>query len=154
MISDFSRVLLFPKDETYKGSLNSLNKELIEKYGENYAFFNYFKLNEELIEYYKSLNLPLYIFTTDVIQDNPALKPNLEKVFRRIFRAKELNIVKTEPKAYEFLVEELGLDAKEILYIDDNKDNIQAAYKAGLVAFLFENNENTRNFLSTIKRSL
>ena len=68
LLFDFSRVLLHPTDKTYKGSLNNLHREL--KDNESYYLFNYFELNQELLDYLKTVKnkFELCIFTTDIIQ--------------------------------------------------------------------------------------
>ncbi|MBI4250317.1 hypothetical protein HY622_01905 [Candidatus Uhrbacteria bacterium] len=83
ILSDLSRVLLFPKDNKYLGGLNELHKKLITEKGGMYPAFTYFELNQELLDYYKSLDSDhiLAVFTTDVIQDHPDIRRELEKVF-------------------------------------------------------------------------
>jgi len=52
LIFDFSRVLLYPKDEEYKGGLNKLDQDLSQR--SDYVFDDYFS-NEGLIEYLNNL---------------------------------------------------------------------------------------------------
>lgn len=79
IVSDFSRVLLFPKDKTYQDSLNILHKELSQK--PNYNVLDYFELNIKLLDFYKSLKdkTPVYIFSSDAIQDASEFQPYLLK---------------------------------------------------------------------------
>lgn len=152
IIFDFSRVFLFPKDPDYAGSLNAKNKELIEKYGSGYKFLEHFRLNEELLELSKKLSetYQLYIFTTDNIQDNSEIKPTLDKIFTKIFKAKELEVMKSESRAYELIAETLCLKSNEIIYIDDTLENIDAAKKAGLNAIHYKDNEQLFDVLNKI----
>jgi len=80
IVSDFSRVLLFPKDKSYQGSLNALHKELSEK--PSYNALDFFELNVGLLDFYKSLKdrIPVYIFTSDVIQDYCIIIPTLHSI--------------------------------------------------------------------------
>lgn len=132
IVSDFSRVVLNPKDINYKGSLNSLYKEHKEESG--FSFFDYFELNEEILSFYKSLKdkVSVSLFTTDVIQNAPEIKNRIEEVFSNIFSANYYNLDKKDPNAYSFIVGKLNTHPSEILYIDDNLDNIEAARRAGL----------------------
>ncbi len=141
ILFDFSRVLLFPKDEKYSGALNDLYKEIIKK--DSYQFFDYFRLNEELIEYLNTIKdrYILNIFTTDIIQSDQALKEFLKKYFSYVFVARELGISKKNPKAYKLIAEKLRCLPYEILFIDDNKFNVDAAKKARLNAIQFLSNK-------------
>jgi HAD superfamily hydrolase (TIGR01509 family) len=141
LITDVSKVLLFPKDKTYQGSLNALYKENSSR--DDFKFFDYFELNTELLDYYKSLkpSLDVYILTSDIIQDASDLQPHWGGVIDRIFSASKTNTHKSEPEAYEKVLSELDLLPEEVLYIDDNTDNIQASLSVGLNSVQYENNK-------------
>ena len=64
----------------------------------------------------------------------------------------ETGIEKPNPKAYEILLAKLDLPAKEILFIDDRPENVEAAKKIGIDALLFESLEQLRKEL--LKREL
>ncbi len=49
----------------------------------------------------------------------------------------QIGIVKPNLEAYEYLVKTLGIPRGEILFVDDKKENSDAALKAGLDAVLF-----------------
>lgn len=137
IVSDFSRVLLFPKDKNYLDSLNALHKELSQKSG--YNALDHFELNIALLNFYKSLDskTPVYIFTSDTIQDAPEFQPYLQPVFNEVLSAKKMSTDKKIPNAYKLVAAHLGLSPDEILYIDDAPENIQAAKTAGLNTFLY-----------------
>ena len=139
-LSDFSRVLLSPKDDTYSEGLNALHKKLSA--GGAYDFWAYFKLNQDLLGYYKNLGerIPVYMFTTEHIQEHPSLQPELAGVFRQTFSGARLGLDKTEPQSYSFIAKEIGFQPEEILYIDDKQANLDAAHKAGMAVIHFENN--------------
>ncbi len=152
VVSDFSRVLLFPTDNSYAGSLNELNNRLMKDDAE-YAFLDYFSLNKELLAYYRELNevLPVFIFTSDSIQDHPAIKEELAQTFRGVFSAKELNTSKDEVRSYTKLAELLHIKTGEILYIDDQQKNIDAATDAGCKTLLFVD---TTSLIQNLKQLL
>ena len=148
VITDFSRVLLFPKDDTFKSGLNALNNQLLDK-NPDYDFWQYFKVNNELLNYYKSLNIPVYIFTSETIQDHPAVKNLFGSIFKDVFSAKKLGLNKKEARTYKHLAKILDHTPSEIFYIDDNHDNFTAAKKAGCKAILLKSNDDVVGKLNT-----
>jgi HAD superfamily hydrolase (TIGR01509 family) len=142
IVTDFSRVLLFPVDKTYQGGLNPLNNRLLAE-DPDYDFWQYFKLNKELLEYYKSLDLPVYIFTSETIQNHPAVKDMLSGFFKGVISAKNLGAQKTDSAAYSSIAKELEVQAEDLLYIDDKQENIDAAQSAGCKTVLYKSNEET-----------
>lgn len=143
LITDVSMVLLFPKNKDYTGSLNSLYKEKVINSTD--SFFDFFELNKELLDFYKSLSkkLDIHILTSDVIQDAPDLQPYWNGTIDRIFSASKMGTHKSEPEAYERTLSELNLQPDEVIYVDDNSANIEAAKKAGLHTIHFVNNNQT-----------
>lgn len=157
LLFDFSRVLLHPTDETFSGSLNNLHREL--KDNESYYLFNYFKLNDELLDFLKTLNdkhslppseIEMCIFTTDIIQNDPLIRKKIDPIFKKIYSAGELGISKKDPGSYRFIAKDLGKKSEEIFFTDDTQSNIEAAKMAGLQTYLFENNRKLINILKTL----
>jgi FMN phosphatase YigB (HAD superfamily) len=142
IITDFSRVLLFPTDNNYAGSLNELNNRLM-KDDPDYTFLDYFSLNKELLAFYRELQteLPVFIFTSDSIQEHPAIKEGLAQTFRGVFSAKELNVSKDEAWSYTKLAKQLHIKTGEMLYIDDQQKNVNAAKDAGCKTILYRDND-------------
>lgn len=70
ILSDFSRVILLPKNPLFTGTLNGLNKQLLEN-DPDYPFFTYFEFNEKLLDLYRQLQkrYSLNIFTSGAIQN-------------------------------------------------------------------------------------
>lgn len=141
ILSDFSETILFPKDARHHHNLNGLHRELMSKYGE-YNAWDYFVLNEELLDFYKGLKTqyPLYLFTTDEVQNQPQIKLKLQEIFNEIISAKEFGINKKTPEAYIFIVEKIKCQPPEVLFIDDREVNLEPATKAGLNTLLFVDN--------------
>jgi HAD superfamily hydrolase (TIGR01549 family) len=144
LLSDFSRVLLFPVDEADKGGLNERYQKL-ESQG-RYDFGQYFRFNHELLDFYQTIGaqIDLYIFTSEFIQQHPAVEAEMKNVFKHIFSAADLGVSKKDPQAYKIIIEKIGLSPAEILYLDDNKVNFDAAKEAGLAVILYESNEQAR----------
>ena len=55
----------------------------------------------------------------------------------RVFTSYERNKFKRDPQAFEEIVNEAGVPASEILFLDDLQDNVDAAKAAGIDARLF-----------------
>ncbi|MDP4001066.1 MAG: HAD-IA family hydrolase [bacterium] len=142
LLSDFSRVLLRPKNMAYAAGLNALHKKLTGESNGTYQIFDYFEFNEELLDFYKSLKgkYPISLFTTDIIQNHPEIRARLEPIFDHIFAANDLGLSKKDSQAYIFIANKLHLDPHEIVYIDDQPGNVEAANEAGLTAFQYNNN--------------
>jgi len=142
VLSDLSRVLLFPKDKNYLEGLNELHKKLLAEKGAGYPAFEYFELNQELLDYYESLrdSHTFAVFTTDIIQDHPDIRNALKKVFVRIFSARELGVVKNDPFAYQLIASLLKVAPFACIYIDDQENNVNAAKEAGMHAFVYRSN--------------
>jgi HAD superfamily hydrolase (TIGR01549 family) len=141
IITDLSRVLLFPVNDTYQDSLNELHEKLSEK--EDYDFWKFFKLNEKILNFYQKLSekIDLYLFTSGAIQEYSPLKHKLEEVFKDIFSAADLGLQKTDHEAYLKLITMIDVEPRQVLVVDDQPDNIQAAKDGGLATHLYTTNE-------------
>ena len=148
LLFDFSRVLLFPIDDNYGGSLNGLYKEKINQ--PDFQFFNYFKVNKELIEFLTSHKdtFQLYMFTSESIQNAPELEPYLKPLFIKVFSALDLNYGKKDAQAYSEIARILEINPTEITFIDDTLENIEAAKIAGLKTIHFQSNKQLIQALS------
>jgi len=150
LLFDFSRVLLHPTDKTYTGSLNNLHRELKDK--ESYYLFNYFELNEEVLEFLKTLKdkYDLRIFTTDIIQNDLLIREKIDPIFSKIYSASELGITKKVKESYHFLAKDMGVNPEEILLIDDTEPNIIPAKEAGLKTYHYKNNNELLEYLKSL----
>jgi len=140
LLFDFARVLLFPTDKNYSGGVNDLHKKVSQN--PDFKFFDYFVLNKELMNYLFSIKhkVPIYMFTSETIQNSTEIRDGVSKVFSKIFSAKEMGKSKTNPDTYRFIAGELNLDPSEILFVDDNSKNIEAANLAGLKTIRYTDN--------------
>ena len=62
----------------------------------------------------------------------------------------ELNLVKPEPAIYEKLLSMSGVEAGELVFFDDNNENVRSAVSMGINAFLWESPEKARRDLSSL----
>jgi putative hydrolase of the HAD superfamily len=60
----------------------------------------------------------------------------------------EIGIEKPDPKAFELLLQRLNLPAKDVVFIDDKPENVEAANQLGIHAILFESSEQIRQELT------
>lgn len=141
-VFDFGRVLIFPKDNGYFGSLNDLHKVLSAS--PNYNFFDHFELNQELLNFIKEKktekNLAVYLFTKGVLKDAPECQRFIGGVFKEVYVAENIRLNKSDPRAYKYLSDSIAESPGEILYVDDHRDDTQAAEQAGLITITFRNN--------------
>ena len=141
IVSDFSRTVLCAIDKNYNGGLNALHDSLKAK--TDYDIWEYFKLNQELLTFYESINdrIDIYMFTTNYIQEWPPLKEKMEDVFKEVFSGARLNLKKDDPQAYKVIAEKIGYNLNEILFIDDSQTNLDAAKEAGMEIIRFESEQ-------------
>ncbi len=141
LVSDFSRVLLSPKDKSYMEGLNVLHKKL--SMNGPYDFWLYFQLNKDLLAFYRTLNkkIDLYLFTTEYIQEHPSIRPHMEEIFKTVFSGANLDLKKTDTQAYKIIAEKINLKPEEILYIDDKQKNLDAAESTGIATILYKSND-------------
>ena len=138
LLFDFSRTILFPKDEAYKLGLNRLYGD--EKGRHEFTFDSHFVFNEQLLSYIKTIKdmFGIYIFTSGSVQNDPESRRILDPLFRGIYSAASIGISKADPAAYTYVLEDIGARASETVFIDDLARNIEAARHAGLHTILYE----------------
>jgi len=152
ILSDFSRVVLIPKNNKYSGTLNELHKNLSVK-SMNYSFFDYFEFNDEILNLYSHLKTKysINIFTTGTIQNRPEVRQIIDPIFEHIYTAKDYGLDKKQSDAYLFISNKLNRKPSEIIFIDDQTDNIAAAKRAGLHTIHYLDFKKT---VSMLKKSL
>lgn len=70
--------------------------------------------------------------------------------FDRVLASCHLGARKPDPRFYERLLDELGLDAGQVAFVDDREVNVEAAKAAGMPAQRFENARRLRAWLSRL----
>ena len=65
-------------------------------------------------------------------------KENLNNLFEKIFISGEIGFSKPTEKFFEYMVNELNLKPNEIIFIDDNIQNIESAKNLGFYSIHFE----------------
>lgn len=73
----------------------------------------------------------------------------LNNIFNGFFVSARLGYLKNDPRFFEEATKSLGVEKKEILFIDHDKENIDAAKSTGLSTYTFQDIESFKNFLKT-----
>ncbi|MFC1649414.1 HAD-IA family hydrolase [Patescibacteria group bacterium] len=135
ILMDLGKVILYSK-EKLPGKMNPRHKELLRTKGEDYPFFDYFGVNKKLLELLADIkgDFGIYMITEGTIQNHPPLREKLESAFdfEKVISTGALGLDKKKTEAYEYVVQELGVEPSEILFVDDSPDNIKAASEVGL----------------------
>jgi len=71
----------------------------------------------------------------------------LNSIFDGFFVSARLGYLKNDPRFFEEAIENLGFEKQEILFIDHDKENIDAAKAAGLSTYIFHDLEDCKTFL-------
>ncbi len=104
-----------------------------------------YKINKQLFR--QAFQLKKLGYKIGVLSDQWHLskEAHIPKKFYKIFNSLviscEVGIRKPNPKIYKFLLKKLKLSAKQVLFIDDQKWNIEPAKKLGMKTILFKDNE-------------
>ena len=85
--------------------------------------------------YLLSNNNPISMRLCHRIFKNNGIDPNT--TFKEEFISSDLNMLKPEPEFYKYVIRKIGLPPQEILFIDDNKANVDGARAVGLDARLY-----------------
>ena len=105
-------------------------------------FFLGDEVDKEMIDYIQSLR-PRYktVMLSNAWDNLRKVLVNKWKIadaFDEIFISAEMGLAKPDPKIYEMVIEKLGIAPKEILFIDDFIENIEAARKLGIQTIHFQ----------------
>ncbi|MEP7167226.1 MAG: HAD-IA family hydrolase [Candidatus Woesebacteria bacterium] len=151
VIFDFSRVLLYPKDPQYAGKLNDLYKDVKTK--APFLFFDHFTLDNTLLDWLetKKNTVKLCLYTSEIIQNDPAIFPRLEQTFdKNIFSAEDFGWSKRNPENYLDLAKKIEVLPENIVFVDDTIENVKAAQGAGLTTIQFFSREHIIEKLSAV----
>ncbi len=112
------------------------------------------KINTEMVALLKLLsknyeNICLTNNFKDVI--NVELK-TIYNNFTYIFESSKLNMRKPEKKIYKYVLNELNIQANQILYIDDLGINLKPAREIGFLTYKFVDNKSTFKYVKNILR--
>lgn len=75
---------------------------------------------------------------------------NLFDKFQKLYFSFLIGRRKPDVETYEYIIEELGINPGETLFIDDTKENIDSAAKAGLGTIYFNKNKELSDLLHIV----
>ena len=94
------------------------------------------KLSESYELYLLSNNNPVCLPHAKEIFEKAGIP--LDSIFRKCFYSFEMKALKPSERFYKAVLEEIGLPAEEMLFIDDSQKNVDGAIAAGLPAAYYE----------------
>lgn len=144
VLLDFSFTLCFPKTKETVASLNGLYADIVKKNpGANPL--EDFIINQELLDYLQTIKTThkIYIFTAGSMHTDPAFAQKLKPTFDGYFSSAELGMPKSFPDAYKVIANKLNVNTNQLLFVDDQQANVQAASIAGVNAIRYTNNNAT-----------
>lgn len=74
----------------------------------------------------------------------------LKEVFLKLFLSFEMKTLKPSAEFYQRVIEEIGLPAEDMLFIDDSQKNVDGAVAAGLPAVYYEPGTDLAALLSEV----
>lgn len=107
---------------------------------------------EEIVEKLNNV-YPLYLLsnTNEAHLEYILDKFRILKYFREMFLSYKIGSMKPEQKIYKVMLEKLNVNPKEILYIDDKLENLEAAKEFGIISYKFINSLELNKYLKFIK---
>ena len=96
-------------------------------------------------------NVYLLSNTNPIIQEGwartseftPAGRP-IGAYFDKMYTSYEVGVTKPDPKIFEYMIRDSGLNPSETLFVDDGKSNIEIARQLGFETYQPENGEDWR----------
>lgn len=152
LIIDFSRVLIFSHEE-----VESLNKhhEYLLQHVENYRVLDHFYLNDELLTLLDEVKdtMRVCLFSDSSLHALPEIRARLQRTFGDIISADESGYKKSDPNAYEWLLDRLDAQPDKTIFLDDKATNVSAAQAADIHAVIqFEDNATSLPILRALLR--
>lgn len=74
----------------------------------------------------------------------------ISDVFDLIVISAEVGLAKPDPKVYQHILEQLGIEPHEAVFVDDFLENVNAASAAGMYAIHFKGSQQARNSLAEL----
>ncbi len=141
LLLDFSYTLCFPKTKETVQSLNQFYADIVKKgSGENPA--QNFIINQELLDYLLTIKTThkVYLFTSGSMHKDPVISQKIQPIFDGYITSTELGMPKSFPDSYKVIANKLNVNTDELLFVDDQQTNVQAAIIAGAQAVRYTNN--------------
>ena len=125
-------------------------EKVILAYKKNYH--KYSPLNHKMIALIDQLRDKVKIYAlsnTNVIHKEVNQKRGLFNHFEQVFLSCDLGIRKPNVQIYSLILKQLNIQSNELLFIDDNEENIQVAKSLSIYAIQYKNYE---SLISELKK--
>jgi len=137
--NDFFKNLL--KQEGINTNLNEVVKEWLKERN------RYSKINYKLLKIVRNLKKSYFIgllTNSTILNDLAIARKKVYRLFPFRIVSNQVKIKKPDKEIYELLVSKLkkrGIKSEEILFIDDNEENLVPARSLGINTILFKDNK-------------
>jgi haloacid dehalogenase superfamily, subfamily IA, variant 3 with third motif having DD or ED/haloacid dehalogenase superfamily, subfamily IA, variant 1 with third motif having Dx(3-4)D or Dx(3-4)E len=113
------------------------------------TFWSSDRVDEELIDFIQSLrqNYKIGLLSNAFVDARPSLSkrfPGLLNVFDEVVFSYEVKIAKPDPRIYSLMLDKLGLEPENAIFVDDFRENVEAAHALGIHAIQFRNSRQAR----------
>lgn len=143
-----------PLEEHWQSVMAELGLEKQELRDFKREFWGGDRIDWELVDFIRSLR-PRY--RTALLSNYfPDLRSQLTErwkfadAFDVLIISSEVGCVKPEPRIYHLLLENLGLQPPQVVFIDDSRQNVAAAHQVGMSAIHFQTPDQMRFELSQL----
>jgi putative hydrolase of the HAD superfamily len=113
---------------------------------------SYFVVNPEMIELVKSLkekhNLIVLSNAPKGIVEHVLESNGLRDLFDALVISADIGMIKPSPEIYRHVLEGNGLTASDVVYVDDNPKNVEAAQAMGIKSVIFTNIDSLKSILA------
>ena len=113
------------------------------------TFWSSDRVDEELIDFIQSLrqNYKIGLLSNGFIDARQSLSkrfPGLLNVFDEVVFSSEVKMAKPDPRIYGLMLDKLGLEPENAIFVDDFRENVEAAHALGIHAIQFRNSRQAR----------
>jgi len=113
------------------------------------TFWSSDRVDEELVDFIQSLrpNYKIGLLSNSFIDARQSLSkrfPGLLNIFDEIVFSSEVKMAKPDPRIYCLILDKLGLVPESTIFVDDFRENVEAAHAIGIHAIQFRNSRQAR----------
>jgi epoxide hydrolase-like predicted phosphatase len=144
-------------DEFYDHLLTELNQPLDRKTIIRKFVVDDFYIDQEMLALIRVLRKT---YTTALLTNFPAHVHGfmqrswiVDGAFDHLIVSADVKMIKPDPRIYQLTLDRVGCQAHEAVFIDDRKNNIEAAEALGIKGIHFINKTKTINALSRVLKS-
>lgn len=103
-----------------------------------------------------SVDYNIYILSniTHIHWDNLEKYDFIKKYIKYSFLSCDIGSAKPEDEIFQYAIKQIGVPAKEILYFDDNKSNVEAGKRNGLQSYQTIGLESLKETFYSLKKAL